>query len=73
MTGYTPDKLIYVLGDTHIYENHREQMLKQISRAPFELPKLELADKENIFDFTFEDIKLVGYKAHSALKGKVAV
>lgn len=73
VTGYKPDKLIYILGDAHIYENHREQMLEQVMRTPYKLPKLKLAPETNIFDYTFEDIKLIDYKAHSALKGKVAV
>ena len=36
-----PDELIGNLGDTHLYSNHIEQAKEQISREPFELPKLK--------------------------------
>ncbi len=35
-----PDELIGNLGDTHLYLNHLEQAKEQITRTPFELPKL---------------------------------
>ena len=44
----------------------------KVDRYP--LPKLELnPDVKNIEDFTYADIKLVGYKAHPHIAGKVAV
>lgn len=73
VTGYTPNKLRYVLGDAHIYVNHLEQIEKQLSRSTFELPKLELPEADSIYDYTFDDIKLIDYKHHSFLKGDVAV
>jgi thymidylate synthase len=35
-----PDELIGNLGDVHLYSNHIEQAKEQISRTPYELPKL---------------------------------
>ena len=37
-----PDELIGNLGDVHLYSNHVEQAKEQISREPFELPKLKM-------------------------------
>jgi thymidylate synthase len=37
-----PDELIGNLGDTHLYLNHIEQAKEQITREPFELPKLKI-------------------------------
>ena len=37
-----PDELIGNLGDTHLYSNHIEQAKEQISREPFDLPKLNI-------------------------------
>jgi thymidylate synthase len=37
-----PDELIGNLGDVHLYINHIEQAKEQISREPFELPKLNI-------------------------------
>lgn len=58
----------------HIYLNHVEQVKEQLSREPFALPKLELnPNVRNIFDFKYEDIKIVNYNCHPAIKGEVAV
>lgn len=73
VTGYTPLKLRYVLGDAHIYVNHLEQMRTQLGRECFSLPRIEINKKESIYDYTIDDIKLVDYKSHSFLKGDVAV
>jgi len=37
-----PDELIGNLGDVHLYSNHIEQAKEQISRTPYELPKLNI-------------------------------
>ena len=40
-----PDELIGNLGDVHLYSNHIEQAKEQISREPFELPKVEITER----------------------------
>jgi thymidylate synthase len=40
-----PDELIGNLGDTHLYLNHIEQAKEQISRTPYELPKVEITER----------------------------
>ena len=40
--GMIPDELIGNLGDVHLYNNHIEQAKEQISRTPYELPKLNI-------------------------------
>ena len=37
-----PDELIGNLGDVHLYSNHIEQAEEQLTRKPFELPKLNI-------------------------------
>ncbi len=65
---------VHSFGDAHIYSNHFEQVRTQLKRAPKPLPKLELnPDIKDIFGFTYDDIKIVGYKAHPHIAGKVAV
>lgn len=73
VTGYIPYELIYIFGDTHIYVNHLEQISEQLKRECFELPKLVLNKLDSIFDYTYNDFNIFGYKCHPALKGKVAV
>lgn len=64
----------HFIGDAHIYLNHIDQVKEQLSRNLLELPKLKLNDKiNNIFDFSFEDIELIDYKCHPAIKATVAI
>lgn len=73
ITGYTPTKLRYVLGDAHIYVNHISQLKVQLGREPYSLPSLDIPRKESIYAYKAEDIKLIDYKHHGFLKGEVAV
>lgn len=58
-----PGKLILSLGDTHIYESHKFQAIRQILREPHEFPKLIFNKKiQNISEFQFEDLILLDYK-----------
>ena len=67
-----PDELIFECGDMHIYENHVKIFEEeQATRNPhmYELPKLWLNPKiRNIEDFTYDDIKVVGYKSYPSIK-----
>lgn len=65
---------IHTLGDAHLYLNHLEQTETQLAREPRKLPKMILNPSiKNIFDFKFEDFKLLDYDPHPHIKGKVAV
>jgi thymidylate synthase len=44
LTGYIPGRLIHILGDTHIYEEHLEAVNEQLSRVPVEFPQLIIKD-----------------------------
>lgn len=69
-----PGEFIHVLGDAHIYNNHREQVNELISRTPYKLPKMRINPcVKDIDDFVYEDFNLVRYKSHPAIKGKVSV
>jgi len=72
--GMEPGVFTHTYGDLHIYENHIKQVKTQLERTPYVLPKLWLNPKvTNLFDFKFEDIKLIDYKSHPTIKGAVAV
>ena len=73
-TGLQPGEFIHTLGDAHIYNNHIEQIELQLSREPRPLPKMVLnPEVKNIFDFKFEDFKLLYYDPYPHIKGAVAV
>ena len=67
-------KFVHSFGDVHIYNNHIEKAELQISRQPKELPKLEiLGNIKSIFDFKYENFKLIDYRPHPHIKASVAV
>jgi len=69
-----PGDFVHTFGDAHIYSNHFDQVKLQLTREPTGLPTLRLnPDVKSIFDFTFDDIEIVGYKAQKHIAGKVAV
>lgn len=74
VTGLQPGEFIHTLGDAHLYSNHLEQAKLQLTREPRPLPRIILNKEINsLFDFKFEDIELVGYDPHPAIKAPVAV
>jgi len=73
VTGLEACEFVHTIGDAHIYLNHLEQVRTQLTREPRQLPKLKIAERNNIEDFTYEDIVLENYNPHPTIKGKVAV
>ncbi|MFK2824144.1 thymidylate synthase [Bacillus sp. B190/17] len=72
--GLEVGEFIHTLGDAHIYTNHFDQVKAQLDREPRELPSLKLnEEKQSVFDFEMEDISLIGYDPHPAIKAPVAV
>jgi thymidylate synthase len=68
-----PDELIGNLGDTHLYSNHIEQAKEQISREPFDLPKLKTNAKiDGICCNGPDDFVLDGYKYHPTIKAPLS-
>ena len=74
VTGLEYGDFVHTFGDTHIYNNHFEQMELQLSRAPKKLPEMKInPEVKNILDFTFEDFELLGYEPHPGIRGAVSV
>lgn len=71
--GLDVGEFIWTGGDCHIYDNHTEQVALQLSREPRPYPELVLAPRDSIFDYTYEDIAIVNYDPHPAIKAPVAV
>lgn len=74
VTGLTAGDFVHTLGDAHIYLNHIEQVKKQLSRNPYQLPQMQLNPKiQNIFDFEYNDFELKNYNAHPHIKGDISI
>lgn len=67
-------EFIHTLGDAHIYSNHFEQVDLLLAREFKALPQLKLNPNiKNIFNFKYEDIEVLNYDPHPAIKAPVAV
>lgn len=73
VVGLEPGEFVHTLGDAHLYLNHLDQARAQLAREPLAWPRVELTDKTDLFAFTPEDVKLVGYKPHPAISAPIAV
>jgi thymidylate synthase len=71
--GLDVGEFIWTGGDCHVYDNHVDQVTEQLSREPFPFPRLELRKASSLFDYVFDDIEIVGYEHHPALRAPVAV
>ena len=72
--GLKPGEFIHTTGDTHIYNNHFDQVREQLHRTPRRLPVMKLNHEvKSIFGFRYEDFRLEGYDPWPAIKGKVSV
>ncbi len=71
--GLEVGDFVWTGGDCHIYDNHRDQVTEQLTREAYPYPKLQLAHRDSIFEYTFEDIEIVDYQHHPAIKAPVAV
>ena len=67
-------ELVISTGDTHIYQNHVDQVKEQLTREPYPSPTLMLnAAKTNLFEISMEDIHLENYQSHGPIKATMAV
>jgi thymidylate synthase len=72
--GLEPGEFVWTGGDVHIYDNHMDQVLKQLAREPYDYPQLVITRKpDSIFDYTLDDFEVVGYQHHPTIKAPIAV
>jgi thymidylate synthase len=67
-------ELIQVMGDTHLYLNHLDQVKLQLTRTPLPLPTMKLNPNiKSIFDYQYIDFSLINYQSHPAIKAEISV
>lgn len=83
LTGFEAYKLTYMIGDAHLYENQVDMAKEMLSREPFKLPEIKLSnnipnlreDKDKLLsgedwltNWSIDDVELIGYQYHPAIK-----
>ena len=74
VTDLKPGDFIHTFGDAHLYINHLDQAVEQLSREPRPLPEMRLnPEVTDIFAFSFDDFILSGYNPYPHIPAPVAV
>jgi len=74
VTGLRAKDFVHTFGDLHLYSNHTEQAVTQLSREPRPLPTLRLNPAvRELRDFKYEDITIEGYDPHPSIRAPIAV
>ncbi len=71
--GLVPGDFIWAGGDCHVYDNHVEQVTEQLGREVLPFPRLELRAAPSLFEHELEDVEVLDYRHHPAIKAPVAV
>lgn len=73
--GIKASRLIYQIGDAHLYSNHLEQAQLQLSKTPYRSPSIVIDKNIKRFDDwkDAKQISLINYQHHSFIKAPVAV
>jgi thymidylate synthase len=67
-------EFIWTGGDCHLYLNHLPQADLQLSRTPWPLPRLTLKRRPpTLFDYGYDDIEILDYRHHEAIKAPIAI
>lgn len=74
VTDLEPGDFVHTLGDAHLYVNHVDQARLQLEREPRPLPALRLNPARRALDeFDLDDVEVVGYDPHPAIRAPIAV
>lgn len=76
MCDMIPKELILTTGDTHVYNNHIDQVDLQLQRQPFPFPILRISKgikTKTIHQVCLDDFEVIGYLHHPAIKAPMAI
>jgi len=72
-TGLEVGDFVWTGGDCHVYDNHVDQVREQLTRTAYPYPTLEIAQRDSIDAYEYEDFTVVDYQHHPAIAAAVAV
>ena len=72
-----PGELIHTMGDAHVYLDHVDALKEQLQRQPRDFPTLNIKREDRgsgeMDGWKLEELEVVGYKPHGAIKMKMSV
>jgi thymidylate synthase len=72
--GLQPSRLIWNIGDVHLYKNCIDGIKEQLKRTPNIYPILKFKRiPDDIADFTFDDLQLINYQPLEPISFKMSV
>lgn len=72
--GLKAGDFVHTFGDAHLYLNHFDQARLQLTRTPYELPRLVInPEVKDIFGFSYDDFQVLDYQHHPHIKADVSI
>lgn len=73
--GLEADEFVHLIGNSHIYVDHLEQLKEQVKRIPMTFPKIHIQHRyDNINDYGLKDIEWINeYKSHDRIQMTMSV
>lgn len=71
--GLEVGEFVHTIGDAHIYENHMDAVMTQLTRSSFEPPTINIKSDKSMFDLEYEDFEIVNYTSHAFIPAPIAV
>jgi thymidylate synthase len=74
VTKHAVGDFVHTFGDVHLYSNHFQQAVELLLRDHLPAPTVYLnPNVAEITDFSAEDIQLIDYHHHAAIKAPIAI
>ena len=69
--NYIPRKLVHIIGDAHIYQDHLDAVNIQLERTPLIFPTLEISDIDDINNINEDMFQIYNYNSEPSIKAKM--
>lgn len=72
-TGYESGRLVFQLGDAHVYKNHLDAVMEVLARDVRQGPQLQLSPDASLFSFGPQDVTMINYVSHPPVRALMNV